>query len=454
MRGVPNNFATGSSVKAEKWVPVTSSKGKEFNKPNDAMPCMVIGHNLPFDLGGMAGVDKDGVGPALKGFYVGLSLNLRDGCPRITIKKIGYAKHMYGANAKFGRVNHIFLNTQQLGRALFGASVRSTLAGMADALSIPLAKQQADYDGPITPDYIGYCCTDVELTWLVYRGLRELYDKHGFTALNDKGILARPIDKIYSEASVGKGYPEQLGVLPFRKKNPIFDHATVTAPFMAAMYGGRSEVHCRLDLRQGLQADFKSQYPTVNALMKLQDLLIAQTVKAVIDETGHGPAAQFLHNVTLEDLQKNETWPKLRGVALIDPKRCILPVRTVYHKELPHEQFAKAQQIGVNEITSAPPSWYTFADIIASKLLTGRVPKIFKTIMLEPIGVQDGLKVHKFFGDPKYTIDLTKDDLFQRLIDMRSDVKRLKADGWKPKEQGLKLCANGTSYGVLIEFIV
>ena len=442
------------SVKAEKWTVGAHKNGKTFKKPNDAMPCMVVGHNLPFDLGGMAGVGEDSVGPARKGFYGGLSLNLREGYARVTIKKIGFAKHMYGTNKKFGRASHVFLNTQQLGRALFGASVRSTLAGMAEALSIPLAKQQADYDGPITTDYISYCRTDVELTWQVYCGLRELYDKHGFTALNDKGILARPIDKVYSEASVGKGYLEQMGVRPFREKNPGFDHAGVTAPFMSAMYGGRSEVRCRLDLRRGMQADFKSQYPTVNALMKLQDLMIAETIKAVIDDTGRGPAAQFLHDVTLADLQRKETWPKLRGVALVDPRNGVLPVRTVYYKELPYEQFAKAQQIGVNEIISAPPCWYTFADVVASKLLTGRVPKILKTITLEPVGIQDGLKTHKFFGDPKYTIDLTKDDLFQRLIDMRSDVKRLKEAGWKPKEQGLKLCANGTSYGVLIEFIV
>ncbi len=112
------------------------------------------------------------------------------------------------------------------------------------------------------------------------------------------GTLARPIDKIYSEASVGKGYLEQLGVKPFLEKNPNFDHASVTAPFMATMYGGRSEVHCRLDPRQGMQADFKSEYLAVNALMKLQQLLIAKTVKAVIDETGRGDAAQFLHAVT------------------------------------------------------------------------------------------------------------------------------------------------------------
>ena len=36
--------------------------------------------------------------------------------------------------------------------------------------------------------------------------------KHGFSALNNKGVLSKPIDKIYSEASIGKGYFEQLGI--------------------------------------------------------------------------------------------------------------------------------------------------------------------------------------------------------------------------------------------------
>jgi len=432
------------SLKSQKWI----AKGNAYI-PNDLMPLMVVGHNLPFDLGGMA----YDAAPS-RSMYGGLSLKLRQDFPNIIIKKIGFAKHMYGTNKRFGRINHIFVNTQQLGRALFGASVKSSLAGMADALGIKDEKGQLDYDGPITAEYISYCRMDVNLTWQVYQGLRGLYLKHGFTALNDKGVLARPIHKIYSEASVGKGYYEQLGVKPFLHKNPGFDHANVTAPFMAAMFGGRSEVHCRLDPRRGMQADFKSEYPTDNALMKLQELNIARKIRVIQDKSGNGVSANFLRTVTLDDLQKKETWPKLRGVALIDPSGCILPLRTVYHVQLDQDKDTKAQQIGVNEILSAPPSWYTFADIIASKLLTGRTPKILETITLEPEGVQDGLKPHAFFGDPDYVIDLNNDDLFQRLIDMRSVVKREKKDGWKPKEQGIKLTSNGTSYGVLIEFVV
>jgi hypothetical protein len=448
---IGNVFYKIYSVKAKKWTTKSRINPKtgithSFIQPDDALPCMIIGHNLPFDLGAMA----YDAAPSRKGNYGGLTLKLRENYPHVTIKKIGFAKHMFGTHAKFGRVNHMFINTQQLARALFGASVKSSLDGVAKALGLKDAKGSADYEGSITPEYIGYCRRDVSLTWQVFTGLRGLYLKHGFNALNNKGVLSRPIDKIYSEASVGKGYFEQLGMRSFREQNPDFDHKNVTSAFMAAMYGGRSEVRWRLDLRRGMQGDFKSQYPTANALMRLQDLNIAKKIKVVCDETGLGAGAQFLRYVCLADMRLKETWPKLRGVALIDPAGCILPVRTVYHAD----DDAKAQQIGVNEVASGMPCWYTFADVIASKLLTGRTPNILKTITLEPVGVQNGLKPHSFFGDPEYTIDLTKNDLFQRLIDMRTVVKREKKDGWKPKEQGIKLTANGTSYGVLIEFVI
>jgi hypothetical protein len=220
------------SLKAQKWV----AKGDAYI-PNDLMPLIVIRHNLPFDLGGMA----YDAAPS-RSMYGGLSLKLRQDFPNIVIKKIGFAKHMYGTNKRFGRINHIFLNTQQLGRALFGASVKSSLAGMAEALGLKDEKGHVNYNGPITRKYIGYCRMDVDLTWQIYQGLRSLYLKHGFSALNNKGVLAKPIEKIYSEASIGKGYFEQLGIKPFLEKNPDFDHANVTAPFMAGMYGGRSAV--------------------------------------------------------------------------------------------------------------------------------------------------------------------------------------------------------------------
>jgi hypothetical protein len=64
--------------------------------------------------------------------------------------------------------------------------------------------------------------------------------------------------------------------------------------------------------------------------------------------------------------------------------------------------------------------------------------------------VQNGLKPIKFFGEPNYEIDLERDDLFQRVIDMRAEVK----DDNPAMALGLKLTASATAYGALIEFIV
>ena len=260
------------------------------------------------------------------------------------------------------------------------------------------AKGEADYEGPITDAYIEYCRGDVRATWRIFVELRTLYRKHGRT---------REIDRIYSEASLGKAYLEDFGIKPFLQQNPGFDRRMI-GPFMESLYGGRSEVRIRHELREAMQADFRSQYSTVNALMRLQELLIAESVEA-IEGGPAGEAAQFLRGVTLADLQRKETWPKLRGVALIRPANDILPVRTVYHANNAQDTAdptLRAQQIGVNVVESGPPTWWSFADVLASKIETGRCPEILRTITLEPHGVQSGLKPIKFFGDPNYEIDL------------------------------------------------
>ena len=270
--------------------------------------------------------------------------------------------------------------------------------------------------------------------------MRTLYIKHGIT---------RPFDRIYSEASIGKAYLHDFGITPFRKHNSGFDRHDI-GPFMETLYGGRSGVRIRHKICETIQADFKSQYSAINILMRLQDLLIASRVEAVRGDRD-SEAARFLRGVTLADLQRKETWLELRGIALIRPRGDILPVRTVFNDDEPDDdgEVIRAQQIGLNVITSGPPTWYSFADIIASKLLTGKCPEIIKTVVLVPHGVQSGLKPMAFFGDPDYTVDLYKDDLFKRVIDMRATI-----DKSDPRNLALKLLASATSYGATIEFIV
>jgi hypothetical protein len=452
------------SAKEKRW-----EKNGDKSYPINQLPPLIIGHNLPFDLGRMAVRFN-----AAKGFnYGGLTLTVKEGCPNITIKKIGFGKHLYGTNMRDNRQSLIFLNTQQLGRALLGASVQSSLVGLAgalglktiklpnipDELNIEAVKNSADYEGPITEKYILYCRGDVETTWKTYLKLRELYDKHGFTKTKENGFPTRPIWAIASEASVGKAYLEQLEIQNFRQNHTMGEHAKCSALFMAGMYGGRTEVNCRLEIRRGMQADFKSQYTTINALMNMRELNTAKKVKFIEgDGSSKDKAAEFLRSITLEQLQKPETWPLLRGAAYIDPTGCILPVRTEYELDFVDEKGETytegAKQIGVNEIGSAPPTWYLFPQIVASILLTGQVPKIYKTVIFDPWGTQHGLKPHPFFGDEEVMIDGREDDPCKTFIDMRTKIKDEKKEGWGPKEQSLKLMSSATSYGALVEFTV
>jgi hypothetical protein len=408
--------------------------------PPLTMPMLVIGHNLPFDLGA---ISYD-AGPSKGRNYSGLTLKLAKKKPFIVIKKLGFGKHLISAHQDWNqRRNLQFVDTQQLGRAMLGPG-NSSIKGMLKKLKVTEeTKGEADYEGPITPDYMEYCRADVRATWRIFAELRALYRKHGRT---------RDIDRIYSEASLGKAYLSDFGIKPFLQQNPGFNRRMI-GPFMEGLYGGRSEVRVRHELRETMQADFRSQYSTINALMGLQELMIAERVEA-IEGGPAGEAACFLRGVTLADLQRKETWPKLRGVALIRPDGDILPVRTVFHADDAQDTAdptLRAQQIGVNVVRSGPPTWYSFADVIASKILNGdRCPEILRTITLQPHGVQNGLKPIKFFGEPNYEIDLKRDDLFQRVIDMRAEVK----DDNPAMALGLKLTASATAYGALIEFIV
>jgi hypothetical protein len=241
---------------------------------------------------------------------------------------------------------------------------------------------------------------------------------------------------------------QELGVKPFLPR-----HSNITpqiiGPSMASYYGGRSEVRIRLSRREVMLADFKSQYPTVNALMRLQDLLLAERIDIVRDVDA---ARHFLEGVELADLQRQETWQTLRGIVKIAPNRDRFPVRAEYD---PRSDDAN---IGLSVITEGPATWYTIADAVASKLLTGRTPEIIDVIMLHSKGQIDTIPFN-LFGRPEYRVDLAKDDLFTRIIDIRTEIKAAASNApdaqtkarFKAMEQAVKELANATSYGVLME---
>jgi hypothetical protein len=253
-----------------------------------------------------------------------------------------------------------------------------------------------------------------------------------------------------SEASIGKAYLKQMNIRPWRKLQPDVP-AKLIGLIMSTYFGGRAEVHLRRTVCQVLYCDFLSMYPTVCTLMGLWLFVIAKgmTWRDATSET-----AEFFDRVKVADLQKPETWSLLTTLVQIEPDDDVLPVRARYAGE-------QQATIGLNYLSSDQPLWFTLADCLASKLLTGRRPKIVKALRFSPCDPQDGLKPISIAGNDTYKIDPLKDNLYKRLIDLRSVVKtRMKdacgaeKEAFDAEQQALKILANATSYGIFVELII
>jgi hypothetical protein len=114
--------------------------------------------------------------------------------------------------------------------------------------------------------------------------------------------------------------------------------------------------------------------------------------------------------------------------------------------------------IALNRLTSQEPLWFTLADCIASKILTGRTPKIIQALSFTPKAAQENLKPINIAGNSEYRVDPYRDDFFRRLIELRSqakqqlDIAKFSGDGDRvtqlhTEQLALKITANSTSYG-------
>jgi hypothetical protein len=146
---------------------------------------------------------------------------------------------------------------------------------------------------------------------------------------------------------------------------------------------------------------------------------------------------------------------------LIAPDNDRFPFRTIYTPE-DKPNYADVN-IGMVNVVTACPSWKTYPDIVASKLDTGKCPRILRTIDLVAVGRQSNLRSFKIFGDDAYTIDLTKsgEDFFARIIELRikvqDELENCEDEVQRPRlsamEQALKLLAKSSAYGILVEIV-
>jgi hypothetical protein len=258
--------------------------------------------------------------------------------------------------------------------------------------------------------------------------------------------IAIPPTKVFSSATLGKYALGQLRIKPFLDCQPDFSFELL-GYIMSAYYGGRTECRIRKTPTKVSVLDFTSMYPTISMLLDIWKFVIADGVET---EIVTDKITEFVATIDLEKLQNQDVWKKFVVLVQVLPDDDVLPVRMDYKGD------KRSFNVGINYLTSSEPLWYALPDIIASKLLTGKFPKILKAIRFYPKDVQKGLKASQILGIP---IDPVKDKLVQLLVEKRQKIKqKLKTspDGFNhavlsSRETAMKILVNAMSYGIFIE---
>ncbi len=420
---------------------------------------IIVGFNLPFDISrlaiGHAPARTTARNKIMQGGY-SFKLSENTKYPRVQIKHISSrdafiqfaatkGQRTSKRNRKKGRFQPVrrgfFIDVKTLAAALTSQS--HSLASLAKTLGVKAQKHSTESHGAtLTPDYIRYAVQDTQATWECFEHLQSLYESHG--------LKLTASHNIHSEASLGKAYLRDMGVKPWRQMQPDFPDEMLGI-IMSAYYGGRSEVHIRKMAVQVLYCDFLSMYPTVCTLMGLWRFVVAQgmTWRDNTEET-----RTFLDTINMRDLQRQETWRSLTTLVQVMPDSDVFPVRAKYGGDAQYT-------IGSNYLTSDTPMWFTLADCISSKLLSGRTPKILRAISFQPKEMQNDLQPICVAGNADYVVDPTKGDFFRRVIDLRRSIKNkiehaVSQDKQALEDQqlALKILANATSYGIFVELNV
>jgi hypothetical protein len=426
-----------------------------FYKYGYACHGMIIGFNLPFDLSrlaishGAAHTTK-----ADKSMHGGFSLKLSSyrWCPPIQVKHLsrfvsfmrfaGYASPANRSQRKRGRYVPVkrgyFLDVRTLAAAILSRSF--SLEALAEFLAVPSPKKKTEEHGKaLTVEYLEYARRDVETTWECYQALCERYR---VMSLNN------PITSIFSEASIGKAYFDQMGLKPWLELQAPPAPRELLATIASTFFGGRSEVRIRRELRQVVLCDFLSMYSTVCTLMGLWNFVTASGMRWT---DGTQQVRRLLRSWKLSDLQKKENWRHLIALVQVKPDCDIFPVRAPYGPD-------GDGTIGANYLTSKWSLWFTLADCVAAQQLTGKPVRIERAIVFAPKQAQSDLK-EIVIGDGT-AINPLDDDLYKGLIELRHEIKRRRdastADyaNLDTAQNTIKITASATSYGIFGEINV
>jgi hypothetical protein len=311
-----------------------------------------------------------------------------------------------------------FLDLSVLGWALRNRHM--TLEGFLKSFGLE-GKLKHEPTGRVTRQELAYGRRDVERTVALLNAMKQEYD--GFP-------IDLPPERAMSAASITKAFLDQMQIQQPAEKFDIPDH--ILGKCMQAYYGGRSEIRIRHQEVPVVVCDTTSEYPTVAVLLRLWQVLIAESVQI---EECTTEARGILRHIGVESLLDHSTWKDLAFFAAIKPKDHILPIRSIYGE-------TGNTNIGVNPLTSNKPIWYSGPDLAAATLLTGRPPQIVEAFRLVPLAIQPGI-AGTTIG--KRSFEPTRDDFFRAVIEERKTLPKS-----HPHHLLLKIIANSL-YGIFAE---
>jgi hypothetical protein len=421
-----------------------------------------VGFNLPFDLSRIARGCTTARGRFAGGFALELWTyidkagreRVNPHRPRIGIKQIDSKRALKGftarkdpdqtdlipENSESGKpkpgyiFRGHFLDLRTLAFSLTDRGY--TLEGACEAFGVEHGKQSVRKHGIITKQYIDYNRRDVLATSELAVKLLEEYDKHP--------IALQPT-KAYSPASIGKAYLRAMGIEPILERQPTFP-TEYLGYAQSAFFGGRTSAHIRKVPVPVVYTDFLSMYPTVNQLMGLWAFVVAKRIHLV--KHCRKEVQEFLNHLTADGLFNPATWKHLTAFVQIVPEGDILPSRAKYSTE------SNDWQVGVNHLyaDAHTPLWFSLPDVVASVILTGRVPKVIDAFRIEARGISADLRPVELRG--AIAVDPKAEDFFKVVIEERERLKgrsgldRIEKDRL---DKALKVLANATSYGIYAE---
>ncbi len=282
-------------------------------------------------------------------------------------------------------------------------------------------KMRHEPTGRVTEKELRYGRRDVERSVALLNAMKKEYD--GFA-------LDLPPEEVYSAASITKAFLDKMKVKEPSKKFDLRDE--VLGDCMQAYYGGRSEIRIRHQEVPVVVCDTTSEYPSVAGLLNLWPLLIAANVEV---QEYSKQARNILSRANSRNVLSPTEWKKFAFFALVKPCRDVLPVRAIYNED-------GSTNIGLNPLTSEEPIWYAGPDLVASRLLSNRSPRIIKAFRVVPRGVQPRLK-SAAIGTRE--INPETDDFFRAVIEERKKLPKS-----HPHYLLLKIIANAL-YGIFAE---